>query len=135
MCKKELIVKMDVRCSVYIAASVDGFIAKSDGDIGWLHQPEYAGVEVAGVRYEEFLATVDVLVMGRRTFEKVLSFGDWPYQLPVIVLSGNPLEIPPRLDGKVRWMGGEPKQILSLLARSMCTWTVARRCKVSCAQG
>ncbi len=114
---KERAVKRETRCAVYIATSVDGWIAKADGDIGWLQRPEYAGCEVAGVRYEDFIATVDVLVMGRRTFEKVLSFSDWPYGvLSVVVLSTHVLEIPQRLEGKVRWMGGDPKQVLVGLA-------------------
>ena len=72
--------RMKVKCSVYIAASVDGFIAKPGGDIKWLDRPEYGAAEMNGLRYEEFISTVDAIVMGRHSFEKVLEFGAWPYE-------------------------------------------------------
>ncbi|WP_206214967.1 dihydrofolate reductase family protein, partial [Pseudomonas viridiflava] len=83
---------MDIRCSVFIAASIDGFIARPNGDIEWLHRPEYETAELNGVTYERFIATVDALVMGRKTLEKILSFPEWPYEgTPVIALSRQPL--------------------------------------------
>ncbi|MFL6180210.1 MAG: dihydrofolate reductase family protein [Actinomycetes bacterium] len=79
---------------VYIATSVDGYIARNDGDIAWLTDPdssiEHPGaVPGPGIRasYDELMTRVDVLVMGRGTYEKVLSFNSWPYSIPVIVLS------------------------------------------------
>jgi dihydrofolate reductase len=65
---------MAIQCSVFIAASLDGFIARPDGDIEWLHRPEYECSRLNGVTYDDFMATVDALVMGRNTFDKVLSF-------------------------------------------------------------
>lgn len=62
-------------CSVYIAASADGFIARSDGGIDWLERPEYARAPMRGLSYDDFISTVDALVMGRHTFEKVMTFG------------------------------------------------------------
>ena len=92
-----------IKCSVYIAASIDGFIARTDGDIEWLHNPEYESNEKLGLTYEDFIETVDAIVMGRNTFEKVLTFGFWPYEeTPVIVLTGRELHIPDNLHGKVR---------------------------------
>jgi dihydrofolate reductase len=79
---------------VFIGASLDGFIARPDGDIGWLTDPtpgpDHASItsstEVAG--WETFFPSVDHLVMGRGTYEKVLTFGFWPYEgKQVIVLS------------------------------------------------
>ncbi len=79
---------MRIKCSVFIAASIDGFIARPDGDIEWLHRPEYESSSLNGITYESFIATVDGLVMGRKTLEKVLSFPEWPYEgTPVIALS------------------------------------------------
>ncbi|MEG9225986.1 dihydrofolate reductase family protein [Aeromicrobium sp. Sec7.5] len=81
--------------AVFIAASVDGFIALPDGDLTWLtdppseprHVPSHAG-EDAPPGYEDFIAGVSHLVMGRGTYEKVLTFGFWPYEnLHVVVLS------------------------------------------------
>lgn len=108
---------MDIKCSVFIAASVDGFIARPDGDIDWLHRPEYETAELNGVTYESFIATVDALVMGRKTLEKVLSFPEWPYEgTPVIVLSRQQLEIPAHLEGKVEVMAGDVTSLVATLA-------------------
>jgi len=105
-----------MKCSVYIAASVDGFIARTDGDIEWLHNPEYESNEKLGLTYNEFISTVDAIVTGRNTFEKVLTFGFWPYEdTPVIVLTGRELHIPDNLRGKVRIEGGDPVEIVSHL--------------------
>jgi dihydrofolate reductase len=106
-----------MKCSAYCAASLDGFIARRDGSLDWLHKPEYLRSPPGGLAYDEFMATVDTLVVGRRTFEKVLTFGTWPYEgTPVVVLSSRPLAIPPALEGKVRADGGAPVQIVARLA-------------------
>jgi len=108
---------MDIRCSVFIATSIDGFIARPDGDIEWLHRPEYETAELNGVTYERFIATVDALVMGRKTLEKVSSFPDWPYEAPpVIALSHQPLQIPAHLEGKVELMAGDVTSLVATLA-------------------
>ncbi len=108
---------MDMKCSVFIAASLDGYIARPDGDIEWLHRPEYETAELKGVTYESFIATVDALVMGRKTLEKVLSFPEWPYEgKPVIVLSHQQLEIPAHLEGKVEVMAGDVTTLVATLA-------------------
>ncbi|MBS3933836.1 MAG: dihydrofolate reductase [Truepera sp.] len=105
-----------MRCSVYCAASLDGFIAKLDDDVDWLHKQEYSQSPMKGLVYDEFISTVDALVMGRRTFEKALSFSKWPYEgTPVVVLSNRPLQIPPELKGKVRAEAGTPREIVSTL--------------------
>jgi dihydrofolate reductase len=107
----------DMKCSAYCAASLDGFIARRDGGLDWLHKPEYLRSPPRGLAYDEFMATVDALVVGRRTFEKVLSFGTWPYEgTPVVVLSSRPLSIPPALEGKVGTDGGAPAEIVARLA-------------------
>ena len=108
---------MNINCSVYIAASLDGFIAGPNGEIDWLQRPEYIGSEIKGLRYTDFIKTVDVLVMGRKTFETVLNFGNWPYKdLPVIVLSQKGTVVPEELQGTVRLDSGPPKHIVSRLA-------------------
>lgn len=108
---------MTAHCAVYIAASVDGFIARPDGDIAWLENPEYRTGESYGLSYDEFIATVDVLVMGRGTFEKVLTFGGWPYEgTPVVVLSTREVPIPDHLEGKVSVDRGDPEAVVERLA-------------------
>ncbi|MDQ0653673.1 dihydrofolate reductase family protein [Pseudomonas cedrina] len=108
---------MDIKCSVFIAASVDGFIARPDGDIEWLHRPEYDLAALNGLTYESFIATVDALVMGRKTLEKVLSFPEWPYEgMPVIALSHQAVEVPTYLQGKVEVMSLDPIALVAQLA-------------------
>lgn len=107
-----------MKTTVYIATSMDGFIAREDGGLDWLsgHAEESAaGGEDYG--YKAFMATVDALVMGRNTYETVLSFGGWPYEdKAVIVLSSRNLEIPERLAGTVTAMSGTPQEIVDRLA-------------------
>jgi dihydrofolate reductase len=75
--------------SVFIGTSVDGFIARSNGSFDFL--PEGGG-EPHG--YDEFMASVDTLVIGRKTFETVLAFPIWPYgDKRVVVLSSRPLDL------------------------------------------
>lgn len=82
------------RGRVFIATSLDGFIARPDGDIAWLTNPRedvthpapLHDEEVGG--YESFMASVDHIVMGRTTYETVLGFDGWPYpDHRVVVLS------------------------------------------------
>lgn len=102
-----------MKCSVYIATSLDGFIAKPDGDIEWLDHPDYVLKDKnEDFGFYAFMNSVDALVMGRHTFEKVLSFGEWPYEKPVIVLSRKKRVIPAHLMGKIQFMDGEPHDIL-----------------------
>ena len=100
-----------VRASVFIGTSVDGFIARADGALDFLPP---GGGEPHG--YDEFMATVDALVIGRKTFETVLTFDAWPYaEKPVFVLSTRPLATPP-LGAVVERMSGAPADIVSQLA-------------------
>ncbi len=98
--------------SVFVGTSVDGFIARSNGDLDWL--PEDA--EPHG--YDEFIASVDAIVIGRKTFETVLTFGAWPYGgKRVVVLSSRPLDLS-AAGGAVEQMAGPPAEIVSRLAAS-----------------
>lgn len=100
--------------TVFVGASVDGFIARQNHDLDWL--PEGGG-EPHG--YEEFLAGVDALVIGRNTFEKVLTFDPWPYgSKRVVVLSSKPLDLSKVAGGKVEQMSGPPSDIVARLAAS-----------------
>lgn len=108
---------MSTTCSVYIATSLDGYIAGPDGDISWLENPEYADGGTPGQSYDAFISTVDAIVMGRNTFEKVLTFGFWPYEgTDVFVLSGRTLPIPKELSGNVFHENGSPEEITKRLA-------------------
>src|SRR4030095_16557825 len=98
--------------SVFVGTSVDGFIARRNDDLDFL--PEGGG-EPHG--YQEFMASVDVLVIGRRTFDKVLTFEAWPYgDKRVVVLSSRPLDLSAAKGGVVEQMAGAPAEIVSRLA-------------------
>ena len=100
--------------SVFVGVSVDGFLARPNDDLDWL--PEGGG-EPHG--YEEFMASVDVLVIGRRTFEKVLTFQGWPYgNKRVVVLSSRPIDLSAAGGAPVAQMAGPPAEIVSQLAAS-----------------
>ena len=76
-----------MKASVFVGTSLDGFIARSDGTLDFLPP---GGGEPHG--YNEFMASVDALVIGRKTYETVLAFDTWPYgPKPVFVLSTRPL--------------------------------------------
>lgn len=105
-----------VTASVFIATSVDGFIARSNGDLDWLPSPEGNDGEDFG--YGSFMQTVDTIVMGRGTYEKVLTFGAWPYgKHKVIVLTTRPVPAPPE-SANVDTMSGDPREIVRALAES-----------------
>jgi dihydrofolate reductase len=101
-----------VKVSVFIGTSLDGFIARLNDDLDFL--PEDGG-EPHG--FTEFFASVDALVIGRKTFEKVLTFGAWPYgDKRVVVLSSHPVDLSKAAGGVVEQMSGPPEQIVSQLA-------------------
>jgi dihydrofolate reductase len=80
------------KTSVFIATSIDGYIAKKDGDLDWLttFSPPTAADEDKDCGYSKFISSVDVLVMGRNSYEAVAKFNPWPYQgKRVIVISSS----------------------------------------------
>lgn len=106
-----------MRASVFIATSLDGFIARPNGDLDWLPGADGTALE-EDHGYNAFIATVDVVVIGRGTFEKVLSFGAWPYAaMPVRVLSSRDVEIPTSLPPCVEAMSGPPAEVVAELSR------------------
>jgi dihydrofolate reductase len=98
---------------VYIATSLDGFIATNEGDLDWLD--EIPNPEKNDFGFAEFISGIDAIVMGRKTFEKVLSFEAWPYDKPVYVLSRKKLEIPESLQDKIIIINGRPKELVDQL--------------------
>ena len=100
---------------VYCATSLDGYIARRNGDIDWLPASDSASSEDFG--YADFIASIDTLVMGRKSFEKVLSFGNWPYEeLRVIVLSSTNSSVPNGLENKVEFADQSPTELIARLA-------------------
>ncbi|HMA42575.1 MAG TPA: dihydrofolate reductase family protein [Gemmatimonadales bacterium] len=101
-----------MKASVFCGTSVDGFIARANDGLDFL--PEGGGEDHG---FTEFIASVDAVVMGRRTFEVVLTFGGWPYGTkPVVVLSSRPLDFPKFPGAVIEHMSGTPAEIVSRLA-------------------
>ena len=64
---------------LFIATTLDGFIARENGSLDWLHS--FPNPDQLDYGYHAFLSSVDTIVMGRKTYEEILSFGiDWPYE-------------------------------------------------------
>lgn len=109
---------MRTEIHVFIATSLEGFIARPDGSLDWLMQAQAAAPEGEDFGYADFMRDIDALVMGRKTFETVLGFDPWPYgQRPVWVMSRQPaLHIPEALKPTVRHSRACPVGLLQELA-------------------
>ena len=105
-----------VTTHVFIAVSLDGYIARQNDDIDWLLQRDDPAEDHG---YEAFIADKEWIVMGRGSYEKVLTFDTWPYDRPVLVLSRRLADtpVPDALRGKVQFSGRTPKEVLDDLAR------------------
>ena len=103
-----------MKASVFIGTSLDGFIARPNGDLDFLPP---GGGEPHG--YNEFIAGIDAIVIGRKTFETVLTMKPWPYgNKRVVVLSSSPVDFSKVVGGRVEQMAGSPAEIVSKLAAS-----------------
>ena len=98
---------------VYIGTSLDGFIARKDGDIDWL--VKFADEEALHA-YREFIKRIDAVIIGKGTYEKVLSFPSWPYETEVFVLSSTLQQVPDHLKDKVTILLMKPGELLSHLS-------------------
>jgi dihydrofolate reductase len=106
-----------MKATVFVGTSIDGFIARRNGDFDFLPA---GGGEPHG--YDEFMASVDVLVIGRNTFEKVLTFETWPYAgKRVVVLSSRAIESSAVRRAAVEVMCGSPVEIVARLEASGAT--------------
>ena len=103
-----------MKASAYIAMSLDGFIARPNGGLDWL-----SGSENEDYGYEKFISTVDTIVLGRKSFEQVLSFGEWPYAgLRGVVLSRGLPTIPGELEEQVECNSLPPRELIDYLENS-----------------
>jgi dihydrofolate reductase len=97
--------------AVFVGTSLDGFIARANGELDWLPA---GGGESHG--YDEFIPDVDAIVIGRKTFETVLTFAEWPYgDRRVVVLSSRTVDVSVA-GGVIEQMGGDPAKIAARLA-------------------
>jgi dihydrofolate reductase len=107
-----------VKASVYIATSLDGYIARENGEIDWLSGGDSEG-SGEDYGYQEFMDSIDVLVMGRNTYEKVLTFGKWPYgDKPVVVLSSRSLHVPSDIAETVESRSCSPAELVHQLSEN-----------------
>jgi dihydrofolate reductase len=106
------------KCSVFIATSLDGFIARKNGDLDWLPGSDgEAGGEDYG--FNEFFASIDTLVIGRKTYELALTFKEWPYRgKKVVVLSSGFSKSPKSLREEVTGTSLSPKELIQHLLSS-----------------
>ena len=105
---------MKTKNIVFIGKSIDGYIARKNGELDWLNM--IPNPEENGMGYPEFMDEIDAIVMGKTTFEMVINFDiDWPYTKQVFVLSHTLKEIPETLQKKVTLLKGNLKDILNTI--------------------
>jgi dihydrofolate reductase len=102
-----------MKTAAYIGTSLDGFIARKEGEIDWLNKFDD---QETNQSYTEFISGIDAIVIGRGTFEKVVTFPTWFYQQKVFVLSTQIKQIPDSLKDKVTVLSMEPKELLIYLS-------------------
>ncbi|GLO62447.1 dihydrofolate reductase [Vibrio sp. MACH09] len=112
-----------MKCSVFIATSVDGFIAKTDGSVDWLHtagNPEAEMGNQADMGWAEYMASVDCLIMGRKCMEVISAMNltpeQWPYgDMRIVVLSNTLTEAPDNMKERVELYSGDLNDLVTML--------------------
>ena len=104
-----------MRTTVYVGTSLDGFIARPNGDLDWLDNSENHNREVLD-SYNAFMSKIDAVVIGRGTFEKVLTFPSWPYEKKVFVLSTSLRQLPDAAREKAAVLSMKPGEVLRYLS-------------------
>jgi len=110
---------MNKKNKVFIATSIDGYIADKNGGIDWLHSiPNPGNIDMG---YGEFISKIDAHVMGRTTFETVREFDmDWPFTKPVFLLSNSMTTIPEKYEGKIDLVRGDLNEIVEAIHNKGC---------------
>jgi len=97
------------KIKLFIASSLDGYIAREDGNIDWLPQSGNSG-------YDEFYKTIDTVIMGRKTYEQILTFGKYPYEGQKSYVFTKNTEI--KKDGNIEFVFETEKLVKELLSSS-----------------
>ena len=110
---------MESRNIVFLAKSIDGYIAGKNGELEWLNLiPNPDHIDMG---FQDLMQRIDAIIMGRTTYEMVLSFGgDWPYEKHVFVLSSTLNKVPKHLVDKVSLIKGSPQEILQTAHKANC---------------
>jgi dihydrofolate reductase len=107
---------MKERNSVYIATSLDGYIADKKEEIDWLYS--VPNPDKSDLGFTKFIERIDAMVMGRNTFETVCGFDfDWPYKIPVFVLSNSLNEVPKDYQDKAFLVKGSMNEVTEQINR------------------
>lgn len=112
-----------MKCSVYIATSLDGYIAKLDGGLDWLMSAGNTEADLgenADMGFKKYMASVDCMIMGRKCMQVIdamaLTAEQWPYgNTRIMVLSNTLKEVPKGLVGKVEIFSGEITNLIKML--------------------
>ncbi|HJO93234.1 MAG TPA: dihydrofolate reductase family protein [Victivallales bacterium] len=94
----------------YLAQSLDGYIADRNGNVEWLEN-----IDTSDKGFDEFLNSVDAILMGRNTYDQILSFGEWPYSIPTYVITHNKITEPP--NNNINSFADTTDNIISMLSR------------------
>lgn len=112
---------MSITTSVYIATTLDGFIAREDGSIDWLMEANATVPPGEDCGYAEFMSTVDVLIMGKNTYEQVADFEPWPYEgRRVVVLTSRDFTFRKGLGIRLERSSEAPRELLNRLSSEGC---------------
>lgn len=112
-----------MECSVYIATSIDGYIATTDGGVNWLHTSGNSEADMGDnpdMGFSRFINSIDCMIMGRKCMEVIssmdLSPEQWPYDdTHIVVLSNTVKEPPENLRGKVEMYSGDIQTLIKKL--------------------
>lgn len=112
-----------MKCSVFIATSIDGMIARKDGSVDWLHSAGNSNADMGSqsdMGFDDFISSVDCMIMGRKCMEVVsnmnLAPDQWPYgDLRILVLSNTLKSVPSNMEGKVELFSGDLNELMSQL--------------------
>ena len=109
-----------MKISAYIATSLDGYIARPNGDINWLMEADDSGGK-EDYGYKEFSDSVDCMIIGRNTMDIVMGFPEWPYEgKRVVVLSNTLKEVPSQLQYKAELYSGPLTELVTKLKNDEC---------------
>ncbi|MCP4177701.1 MAG: dihydrofolate reductase [bacterium] len=92
----------------YLAQSLDGYIADRSGSVDWLEH-----IDTSDKGFDDFLNSVDAILMGRHTYDQILSFGTWPYNKPTYVITHHKIFNPP--NNNIKTCSGKIDDIISKL--------------------